>query len=151
MESRTLAAASAAAVALAFYIWGAAPTVLSGDSAELAAVAFSGGVPHPTGYPTFVLLGQVAAHVLPGDPAHRITLMCALAGAASVGLFALLLAELALSWGAVLAGALFFGGTFTLWWAAIRPSTRNLSFQPRSSRCSGSEKLGPARSAVGVE
>lgn len=114
------AALLAAAVALAFYIWGAAPTVLSGDSAELAAVAVSGGVPHPTGYPTFVLLGQVAARVLPGDPAHRITLMCAFAGAASVALFALLLAELGIAWGAVLAGALFFAGTFTLWWSAIR-------------------------------
>src|SRR5690349_18486688 len=35
-------------VALAIYVWGAAPTVLSGDSAELAATAFRGGVPHPT-------------------------------------------------------------------------------------------------------
>src|SRR5262245_22402503 len=71
------AAALAGAVALALYVWGAAPTVLSGDSAELAAAGFRGGVPHPTGYPTFVLLGRIAAAVLPGDPAHRITLMCA--------------------------------------------------------------------------
>lgn len=114
------AALLAAGVALAVYAWGAAPTVLSGDSAELAAAAVRGGVPHPTGYPTFVLLGQVAAKLLPGDAAHRIALLCAFAGAVSVALFALLLAELGLAWGAVLAGALFFAGTFTLWWSAIR-------------------------------
>src|SRR5437763_13042490 len=95
------AAVIAALLALAVYTWGAAPTVLSGDSAELAAVAFRGGVPHTPGYPTFVLLGRVAAAVLPGDPAHRITLMCAFAGAVSVGLFALLLSELGLAWGAL--------------------------------------------------
>ncbi|MEQ1834818.1 MAG: DUF2723 domain-containing protein, partial [Candidatus Eisenbacteria bacterium] len=115
-----LAALLAGLAALALYTWGAAPTVLPGDSAELAAVAFQGGVPHPTGYPTFVLLGQVAARVLSGDPAHRITLMCAGTGAASVVLFALVLAELALPWAAVLFGALVYAGTFTLWWSSIR-------------------------------
>ena len=114
------AALLAAGVALAVYAWGAAPSVLSGDSAELAAAAIRGGVPHPTGYPTFVLLGQVAARLLPGDPAHRVTLLCAFSGAVSVALFALLLAELGVAWGAVLAGALFFAGTFTLWWSSIR-------------------------------
>ena len=115
-----LAAGVAAVAALALYTWGAAPTVLGGDSAELAAVAIRGGVPHPTGYPTFVLLGQVAAHLLPGDPAQRITLMCAFAGAVSVGLFGLVLAELAVGTAGVLAGALLYASTFTLWWSAIR-------------------------------
>ena len=115
-----LAALIAGAIALAVYVSGTAPTVMTGDSAELAAVGAVGGVAHPTGYPTFVLLAQLAAHTLPGDPAHRVTLMCAGAGAASVLLFALLLAELGLTFGAVLAGALLYAGTFTLWWAAIR-------------------------------
>src|SRR5437660_5214405 len=48
------AALLAAGVALAVYAWGAAPSVLSGDSAELAAAASRGGVPHATGYPSFV-------------------------------------------------------------------------------------------------
>jgi hypothetical protein len=113
------AALLAAGVALAVYAWGAAPTVLSGDSAELAATAFRGGVPHTPGYPTFALLGQVAGRLLPGDPAHRITLMCGVAGAMSVALFAMLLAELGLAWGAVLGGAVLYAGTFTLWWASI--------------------------------
>lgn len=115
-----LAALLAGSIALAVYASGTARTVMTGDSAELAAVGAVGGVTHPTGYPTFVLLANVASHVLPGDPAHRVALFCAGAGAVSVGLFALLLAELGLSFGGMLAGALLYAGTFTLWWAAIR-------------------------------
>jgi hypothetical protein len=94
--------------------------VLPGDAAELAAVAFRGGVAHTPGYPTYVLLGQVAGALLPGDPSHRIALLSSFMGAVSVGLFALVLAEFGLAWGALLAGALALGGTFTLWWSAIR-------------------------------
>jgi len=114
------AAVLAAALAFALYSWGTAPTVLSGDSAELAAVAVRGGVPHTPGYPTFVLLGRLAAAFLHGDPAHRVALMCAFCGALSVGLFALLLSELGITWAAVFGGAIFYAGTFMLWWASIR-------------------------------
>lgn len=115
-----LAASLAALLALAVYVSGTARTVMTGDSAELAAVGVVGGVAHPTGYPTFVLLANLATQVLPGDPAHRVALFCALAGAASVGLFGLVLAELGLAFTGVLAGALLYAGTFTLWWSAIR-------------------------------
>jgi len=110
----------AGAIALTFYVWGAAPTVLSGDSAEMATVAAVGGVPHPTGYPMFVLIGRATQPFLPGSPARRATLMCALMGSVSVMLFALLLSELQLSWAAVLAGALLYAGSFTLWWSSLR-------------------------------
>ncbi len=115
-----LAAGLAALLALAVYASGTARTVMTGDSAELAAVGVVGGVAHPTGYPTFVLLANLATRVLPGDPAHRVASSCALTGAASVWLFGLLLAELGLTFAGVLAGALLYAGTFTLWWSAIR-------------------------------
>jgi hypothetical protein len=114
------AALLAGAIWLAIYAWGAAPTVLPGDAAELAAVAFKGGVAHTPGYPTYVLVGQVAGALLPGDPSHRIALLSSFMGALSVGLFALVLAECGLAWGALLAASLALGGTFTLWWSAIR-------------------------------
>lgn len=41
------------------YLHGANPTVLYGDSAEIQAVANLGGVAHPSGYPTYILLGQL--------------------------------------------------------------------------------------------
>lgn len=102
------------------YSWGAAPTVLPGDAAELAAVALRGGVAHTPGYPTYVLIGQVVGALLPGDPSHRIALLSSFMGAVSVGVFALVLAEFGLTWGAILATAFALGGTFTLWWSAIR-------------------------------
>lgn len=121
-----LAALVAASVALLVYAWGAAPTVLPGDAAELATVALKGGVAHTPGYPTFVLAGQVAGALLPGDPAHRITLLSVIMGAVSVGLFAVVLAEFGLGWSALVAGSLALAGTFTLWWAAIRTEVYTL-------------------------
>ncbi len=121
-----LAALVAASVALIVYAWGAAPTVLPGDAAELATVALRGGVPHTPGYPTFVLVGQLAGALLLGDPAHRITLLSAIMGAAAVGLFALVLAEFGLAWSALVAGGLALAGTFTLWWSAIRTEVYTL-------------------------
>ena len=61
------------AAALTIYLSCAAPSVMYGDSAELQAVALEGGVAHPTGYPTFILLGRLFGRVLGGDEAHRIT------------------------------------------------------------------------------
>ena len=106
-----LAAALAAAVlSLVVYLATAAPTVMLGDSGELQTVALLGGVGHPSGYPTFIMLGHVFGRLVPGDPAHRITVMSAVFGGLGVLFFGLLLAELGLSAAGVLAGTLLFGG-----------------------------------------
>ncbi len=69
----------------------AAPSVLSGDSGEFQFAAPLLGVPHPTGYPLYILLGKLATLLPVGDIAHRVTLVASLAGAATVALLALLL------------------------------------------------------------
>jgi len=122
------AALLAGVVWFLIYSWGAAPTVLPGDAAELAAVAFRGGVAHTPGYPTYVLIGQVAGALQSGDPSHRIAILSAVMGGVSVGLFALVLAEFGLTWGALLAAAFALGGTFTLWWSAIRVEVYTTGF-----------------------
>lgn len=72
----------------------AAPSVLSGDSAEFQFAAFLPGVPHPTGYPLYTMLSWLATLLLPiGDMAHRVTLVSAGAGAATVALLALLVLQ----------------------------------------------------------
>jgi len=114
------AALIAGLLALAVYAWGAAPWPQPGDSAELAAVGSVGGVAHPSGYPTFTLLANAVTPWLPGRPTHRVALLGAACGAASVALLAMLLAELGVAWGTCLAGALLFGMAFTPWWSAIR-------------------------------
>lgn len=53
------------ALAFAGALTGAAPTVLTGDSAEIQSVALLGGIPHPTGYPTAMLAGCFLAGLTP--------------------------------------------------------------------------------------
>ena len=114
------AAIAVAALSLMVYLATAAPTVMWGDSGELQTVALRGGLGHPSGYPTFILLGHLFGRLVPGDPAHRITVMSAFFGGGAVLAFGLFLAGLGLSAAGVLGGALLFGASFTVWWAAIR-------------------------------
>ena len=65
-----------------------APGLISqaaGDSAEFQTVSWVLGTAHPTGYPSYVVLGFIATHLLPfGDPAFRMNLLQALLGAGAV-------------------------------------------------------------------
>lgn len=48
------------------------------DSGELIAAAITGGVPHPSGYPSYLLLARLLL-LLPGDPALAVTVLSPLA------------------------------------------------------------------------
>jgi hypothetical protein len=52
-------ALAVAAVVFAIHARGAAPTIYVGDSGELVAAAATLGIPHPSGYPLYVLLGKL--------------------------------------------------------------------------------------------
>jgi hypothetical protein len=57
----------------------------AGDSAEFQTVSWVLGTAHPTGYPSYVILGFIATHLLPfGDPAFRMNLLQALLAASAV-------------------------------------------------------------------
>ena len=62
-------------LSLALYVATAAPGLTwrndSADGGELAAAAWTLGVAHPTGYPTYVLLARGFAVLLPWLPAIR--------------------------------------------------------------------------------
>ncbi|MGC8958290.1 MAG: glycosyltransferase family 117 protein [Chloroflexia bacterium] len=88
----------AALAAGALYAAGAAPGLTlrygGSDGGELAVAVYTLGIPHPTGYPTYVLLAQ-AVRLFPwGTFAGRLNLFSALAGALTVGLVALVAGEL---------------------------------------------------------
>src|SRR5262245_47832124 len=103
---------------LAVYVRTAAPTVLSGDSAEFQLAAPLLGVPHPTTYPLYVLLGKLATLLVPfGDLAWRVTLVSALCAALAVALFFLLARRFA-GWPGAGVAALALGVTPGLWNAA---------------------------------
>ena len=62
---------------LTAYIYSLCPTVYLIDSGELAAVSYTLGIAHPTGYPLYTLISYFFAH-LPGVPIYYLNLLSAL-------------------------------------------------------------------------
>ncbi len=62
------------------------------DGGELVATALSGGVAHPPGYPSYLLLARAALLLPWGEPAARLALLSALSGAFAVATTTLLVA-----------------------------------------------------------
>jgi hypothetical protein len=85
-------AAGTAAVAWLLYFLTAAPDVTwansSGDGGELITAAVTLGVPHPPGYPTYVLLGKLLSMFPGGEMAFRFNLWSGSAVAVAAGLVA---------------------------------------------------------------
>lgn len=104
---------------LGLYARTAAPGLLSGDSAEFQMAAALLGVPHPTTYPLYTLLGKLATLLIPlGDQARRVTLLSALAGALAVALWGELARRVSGALPAALLAALALGLSPGLWNAA---------------------------------
>ncbi len=59
---------------LALYVYTAAPDVTWGDSGEFIADVYTLGIPHPTGYPLYVILGRVFGLLPLGSFAYRMNL-----------------------------------------------------------------------------
>jgi hypothetical protein len=89
------------------YVLTLAPSVMPGDYAEFQFSAAILGVPHPTGYPLYILLGKLFTMLPVGDVAYRVNLSSAVYMAGAVGmLYAVSLRLLRLC------------GLGRLWWAA---------------------------------
>jgi hypothetical protein len=83
LDSRDYALAVLVALLLfGVYAAGAAPTIYVGDSGELVAAVATLGIPHPSGYPLYVLLGKLWTLAVPvGSIAYRMSLFSAATGA----------------------------------------------------------------------
>ncbi len=68
----------------ALYLSTLAPSVLPGDSGEFQLVAPTLGIPHPTGYPLYLLLGKLFSLFPVSSVAYRINLLSAVAAAGAV-------------------------------------------------------------------
>ncbi|WP_395145801.1 DUF2723 domain-containing protein, partial [Armatimonas sp.] len=110
---------NAAALGLVFFMLYSAtlcPTVFRGDSGEIITAIWSRGVIHPPGYPLFTLIGKLFLTLVPfGEPAFRIGVFVALAGAGSVALLYRVSRELGTPVLASLGAAAFFGVSLTFW------------------------------------
>ena len=86
------AGAGVFAAALTTYVLTAPRSIASSDSAELTAAAASLGIPHPPGYPLYVLVGRLFAAVPAGDMGFRLNLMSGVFGAlAALAVYAIVL------------------------------------------------------------
>jgi hypothetical protein len=83
---------------LALYVRTAARDILVGDTPELATVAATLGVAHPSGYPLLTLLGHLFSLLPLGPAAFRMNLTAAVCGAAAVGVVYLTAWHLTRSW-----------------------------------------------------
>ncbi len=87
---RAVAAATVFAVTLVAYVATAARGLEYVDNGELAAVAWTLGIAHPTGYPTLTLLGHLVSRTAPLRPILALNAFAALLVAVSGGLLVLL-------------------------------------------------------------
>lgn len=114
------APAGAFGLPLLAYLLTAAPSMNGPDGPDLAAAAYTLGIPHAPGYPFYTLLGWLFSHAIPfGEVAFRLNVLSALAGAgASAALFALC-RRLGVHVWTALASALLLAFSYYFWADAI--------------------------------
>ncbi len=86
-----MAALLATILSLAVFVFTAAPSVTLLDSGEFIVAAQGFGVPHPTGYPLWTLLGWLFTLLPVGNAAWEVTLLSGIFGALATGVTALLI------------------------------------------------------------
>ena len=113
---RDYAAVAVALVAFALYFAGAAPTIYVGDSGELVTAVYTLGIPHPSGYPLYVLLGKLWTLLVPvGSIAYRMSLFSAAAAAVTIGLVYTLMRRLECGRAAAAIAALTLATSTSFW------------------------------------
>jgi hypothetical protein len=114
-RSEWLWTAGLAALLFAVYAAGACRTIYVGDSGELVTAVYLLGIPHPSGYPLYVMLGKLWTLLVPaGSIAFRMSLFSAACAAAACGLLFRLGRRIGLTRTASLLAALLlaFGPSF---------------------------------------
>jgi len=128
--SRTRAGAGClAAAAIAAFVYGLtlSPTVGAGDSGELILAAHTLGIPHPPGYPLWLLLARLADLMPWGTVAFRVNTLSALLAATAAGLFYLLAKRCGLSRLGCAAGTIVFAGSTLVWDSAVQAEVYSLA------------------------
>jgi tetratricopeptide (TPR) repeat protein len=116
LRSEAVRAVLIGAAVFAAYALGACWTVFVGDSGELSTAVRVLGIPHPSGYPLYVLLGKLFTLLLPaGSFAWRLSLFSAAASAAACGVLYRIARAMGLGATAAVAGALIFAFSPSFW------------------------------------
>jgi hypothetical protein len=102
--------------ALVLYTTTLARGMLQGDALDFQLAMITLGVPHPTGYPLFTLLGWLWVHLFPwGDLLTRASLLSAIFGALTVAMVYRLALHLTGRHLAALAGAIALALSYVFW------------------------------------
>jgi hypothetical protein len=122
-------AGSLAAAAIAAFVYGLtlSPSVGAGDSGELILAAHSLGIPHPPGYPLWLLLGRCVDLLPWGTVALRMNALSAVLAACAVGLFYHLAARCGLDLIGRCAATCVFAGSTLLWDSAVQAEVYSLA------------------------
>ncbi len=104
--------------AMVVYLRTLLPGIAFGDWGEMQTVSHVLGVAHPTGYPTYVLLGWIAQLVPIGSVAFRLNLLSAVLVAAALATVGAIAGRLGVRPLLAIAGALALGFIGTVWAAA---------------------------------
>lgn len=92
------------------------PTVGVGDSGELITAAYTLGIPHPTGYPLYVLLGKLFLFLFPfGEEAFRMNFFSAVTAAAGGTVFYRWMRALGNPYWIAFSSALTLGCSLSFW------------------------------------
>lgn len=111
-----LLAAGLSLLLFAVYAAGASSTIYVGDSGELVTAVYLLGIPHPTGYPLYVLLGKLWTIVLPlGSIAWRMSLFSAAAAGAACTVLFLAARQARMQRGPALVAALLLATAPSFW------------------------------------
>ena len=106
-------------IALAAYVRTLAPDILYGDSAEFQCLAYTLGITHSTGYPTYLFLGRLIGFLPVSNPAWRISLLSAVCAAVTVGGVTLLARYFTRSRIGAAFGGLALAISYTFWSQAV--------------------------------
>src|SRR3954452_17370309 len=116
MDESTILALGVGVASLLVYLWTMCRTIYVGDSGELAAAVHVLGIPHPPGYPLYVLLGKLFSTLVPiGKPALRLNLFSAVCASASAVFLFFTLGELGFPPGVAAAVAMTWAFSTSLW------------------------------------
>ena len=77
-----------------FFAFQACPVFYFWDSAELTAAVLSNGVPHPPGFPTFLILAGIWNWLVPANPAYALNLFSAFFAALGLVLWYLVIKKI---------------------------------------------------------
>ena len=126
MSPLRLAALAAGAVAFLAYALTLLPGVSVGDWAEMQKAPAALDVPHPTGYPTYVLIGKLWSLLPIGSVAWRMNLLSAAFTAIAVGVAVLVACRLGVRPLLAAGAGLLVGFAGTVWSEAVVAEVNSL-------------------------